>query len=527
MYFKLVNLTSMLIIPEIEEILNTYPEYPYQAAFTIPYWKQKLIAYVLSRIPNKHMVVETTKNQSKEDISNQFSIEAKLSLENVINQGIIKLLQENQNWKDQQFSVQDLSMDELNKELLSFNTNNNNPMSLLDGRLCITLGQDQLNPNMVSYCLVPLTNINHILNKYECYGKLREQTNEILTQKVSDIEQRYREMSMLNELNDCLQMCETRLEVYQVLNRLLPYLLPDTKGGVFKLNFFNNSVESLARWGLFLESQFSVMAQDFSALHQGYFNQISDHKSSLLSTYIHRQPRESDSLVISLMAVDDNLEFLYVANNHPKELSYFQEQLVQIIAKKTALTLSNLLLRDNIQHQAISDALTGLFNRRYFQETLEREIHREPGTGSSIGIVMIDVDNFKNINDIFGHNFGDLALQGLARCLQKQVQNSDMVCRYGGEEFIIMFYDISLEDTFNRAEQIRQKVMNLKILTQEDSPLRMTVSIGVANFPQHGKTYNSLIESADRALYSAKQQGRNCTVVSQSLCNKDLSSDLC
>lgn len=212
------------------------------------------------------------------------------------------------------------------------------------------------------------------------------------------------------------------------------------------------------------------------------------------------------------MSESNQLDCFYIINEDPSPFTLAQQQLIQIIVKKTALTLSKLLFLEKLEQQAFHEPLTNLFNRRYFEEKLQGEIHRASQRQSSLCIVMIDVDHFNRINDIFGHKFGDLALQTLAKVFKENVQTSDIVCRYGGEEFIIIFSDTSLEDTYERAETIRKKVNNLIIDDGELCLRTMTISLGVACFPQHGKTYTSLIISANRALDNAKQQGRNCTV---------------
>ncbi|MDF0554766.1 diguanylate cyclase [Kamptonema sp. UHCC 0994] len=168
---------------------------------------------------------------------------------------------------------------------------------------------------------------------------------------------------------------------------------------------------------------------------------------------------------------------------------------------------------ENLLHdQCIRDPVTGLFNRRYLKEFLAREIERSTQAQESLGIIMLDIDYFKRFNDTFGHDAGDLVLQELSLFLQGQVHNSEIVCRYGGEEFILILPESSLEDARQRAEQVRLGVKHLNLKYHGQSLDTITVSLGIACFPEHGKTGTEAIGAADAALYRAKAQGRDRVV---------------
>jgi diguanylate cyclase (GGDEF)-like protein len=169
-------------------------------------------------------------------------------------------------------------------------------------------------------------------------------------------------------------------------------------------------------------------------------------------------------------------------------------------------------LQAQLREQAIRDPLTGLFNRRYLEETLGREVARAGRAGSAIGVILMDVDDFKTINDTFGHEAGDLMLQAIAQRLRLQTRRSDVVCRHGGEEFLAVLPGASVEITRQRAEQMRQALQALRV-PHGDDELRTTLSFGVAAFPRHGQTAEDVLRSADQALYLAKAQGRNRVVV--------------
>jgi len=170
--------------------------------------------------------------------------------------------------------MQDLSIHFLNLEILSLNYDHSISSILPDGRIYLSLGKNQISCNLVTHFPVLITDTQDIFTKYDFSEKLLQQTNEILDHKVRELELRNREMSILNDLNYCFQLCETKISIYQSFNKLVPFLLPGTKGGLFQLNLLTDCVESLTSWGVFLDSEISHMAQDFWALHQTYLHRM-------------------------------------------------------------------------------------------------------------------------------------------------------------------------------------------------------------------------------------------------------------
>jgi len=166
------------------------------------------------------------------------------------------------------------------------------------------------------------------------------------------------------------------------------------------------------------------------------------------------------------------------------------------------------ILQESLRAQAVRDPLTDLFNRRYLEETLEREISRAQRTGNSVSVMMIDFDNFKEVNDQFTHLIGDQALLAFANILKKTSRREDIVCRYGGDEFLLILPDLAAEDAYARAEAWRKSVSDLLFETPRGK-MNVTVSIGLASFPLDGTTATDLITTADQAMYSAKENGKN------------------
>ena len=176
-----------------------------------------------------------------------------------------------------------------------------------------------------------------------------------------------------------------------------------------------------------------------------------------------------------------------------------------------------------LREQAVTDPLTGLYNRRYLWEFLRREWVRAKRKNESIAVIMIDLDHFKRINDAHGHQAGDFVLVAVAALLRNQIRSSDIVCRYGGEEFALVLPEASLENVRLRAEHIRAAIGRLNLRHQGVPLGRITASLGVALFPHHADSPDSLIRAADEAMYEAKHVGRDRTIFSPPL-HRELNS---
>ena len=171
-------------------------------------------------------------------------------------------------------------------------------------------------------------------------------------------------------------------------------------------------------------------------------------------------------------------------------------------------------LKEKLHEQAIRDPLTGVFNRRFMMESLEREVERANREGYPLSLVMMDIDHFKSVNDVYGHLAGDQVLKELARFLEYETRKSDIVCRYGGEEFVVLMPKISAVNARRRAESWRAEIQ-VSQTAYGDSLISVTISMGIAVKEDSTLTCDGLISRADLALYSAKQAGRNNTVVWQ------------
>jgi diguanylate cyclase (GGDEF)-like protein/PAS domain S-box-containing protein len=178
------------------------------------------------------------------------------------------------------------------------------------------------------------------------------------------------------------------------------------------------------------------------------------------------------------------------------------------------------LLRAELQEQAVRDSLTNVYNRRFLADVMDREIAQAGRNEKPASVVILDIDFFKQFNDTYGHRCGDFVLQYIARFLDDRIRRGDVLCRYGGEEFVIFMPNAPLEAAYQRAENLRNKLANA-FIEYEGLHLKTSFSAGVAGFPTHGSTSDAILNAADKALYQAKDSGRNRVILNESAVSQE------
>jgi diguanylate cyclase (GGDEF)-like protein len=181
-------------------------------------------------------------------------------------------------------------------------------------------------------------------------------------------------------------------------------------------------------------------------------------------------------------------------------------------AATAATALANLNLRETLRFQSVRDPLTGLFNRRYLEDLLGVEVGRAVRKTRPLSLIMLDVDHFKQFNDAHGHEAGDNVLRALASVFTRVIRKEDLACRYGGEEFILVMPEAPTDIALGRAQRIADEARHVVVRHEGRNLGPITISAGIASFPDHGATADSLIAAADAALYRAKAQGRDCVI---------------
>lgn len=347
--------------------------------------------------------------------------------------------------------------------------------------------------------------------------KLAEQAlqklNQVLEERVSELKDRNAEMLLLNGISDYLQSCLTVKEACASITTLSRPLFPECSGGIFILSNSRNYLEVVTSWGNDLASQVLFSLQDCWALRRGRPHRVTIEQQDLLCNHTQAEYPPTETLCIPLTAQGEILGLLYVCASKPELLTEPRQQLARTIAEQLSLAIANITLREKLQNQSIRDPLTSLFNRRYLEEFLTKEVARAQRNQYQIGIIMLDIDHFKNFNDTLGHDAGDFVLTEIGHLLKNSVRVSDLACRYGGEEMTLILPEATLEETHHKAEEIREGIAKLKLNYNDKILGKVTASFGVACYPNHGITGNAVIQAADRALYEAKAAGRNRVVI--------------
>jgi diguanylate cyclase (GGDEF)-like protein len=319
---------------------------------------------------------------------------------------------------------------------------------------------------------------------------------------------RSRELDLLNRMGGLLQACAAEDEAYAVFARFIGELFPSTSGAVFAIAASRNMMERRTTWGAPSDGGIVFQPDDCWALRSGRLYVVESAASGLFCNHLP-DPPPATYVCVPLIAQGESLGILYLGSQTAVPWPESLQRLAATVADQLGLAVANLQLRQMLQNQSIHDPLTGLFNRRYFEVTLERELKRAERHGAGVGIVIIDLDHFKQLNDTFGHDAGDMVLREVARLLQSSIRVSDVACRYGGEEFILVFIDADVTVAQERAERVRAAASQLFLSHHGQSIGTVRLSAGVAVFPVHGKSGEALVQAADAALYQAKRAGRD------------------
>jgi diguanylate cyclase (GGDEF)-like protein/PAS domain S-box-containing protein len=336
--------------------------------------------------------------------------------------------------------------------------------------------------------------------------------NEQLRGLVEESNERSRQVLLLQEMSEIFLSCQTSGETYSAITHFGPKFFPDYAGVLYLLNSTKDLFEMTAVWGEAPRMEMSFGKDECWSLSRSRAYPVADSGSSMNCRHV-AAPLPGAYLCVPMMAQGEVMGILHLhkMTQEIKEQMAGIAQFATSVAEVMALALANLKLRETLRNQAIRDGLTGLFNRRYLEETLDRELSRSKRQGSPLAVIMLDLDHFKEYNDTYGHHAGDELLMALGELIQEQNRGEDIACRYGGEEFLLIMPGAPLEAALNRAEELNRSVKNLH--TRNTSLKPITISAGVAIFPDHGGAGMEVIQAADAALYRAKAEGRDRVLV--------------
>ncbi|MDQ3289280.1 MAG: diguanylate cyclase [Pseudomonadota bacterium] len=309
-----------------------------------------------------------------------------------------------------------------------------------------------------------------------------------------------------------LQSCNSIEEAASVTARVISELWPASGGRCYVLRASQNLAETASRFGDEpIASADLLQPEQCWALRRGQPHRTDPRHGQVRCDHLDSTTSMAGvwTLCLPLMAQGASLGMLHVSALDKDVDADVDSAALEAIAEQLSLALANLHLRDTLRVQSIRDPLTGLFNRRYLEENLMREVQRCERRGLPLSVLMLDVDHFKRFNDEHGHAAGDALLSKIGQTLSAMTRSEDIACRYGGEEFTIVLPETDAADARHRAEDIRAAIASTTVQYMRQSLGPNTASIGVATFPQDGDHPERLLAVADAGLYRAKSAGRN------------------
>ena len=349
-----------------------------------------------------------------------------------------------------------------------------------------------------------------------------KRSNQQLAVWINELQERKNKMDLLENVSDALQPCNSLDEVFQVLVKYAEEIFPNQPGALYLYDINTHVLQQSAVWGEF-SGDSSWAAESCYAWQSGKPHVSPGTKNRLLCK--HDQNHGSDEMMYlcaPLIAQGERVGVLYLrrkVNDFSEGEQYdsveFWKSMAMMITERLGFVILNMKLRNELANQSMRDPLTGMYNRRYLEESVQREIPRSIRYKRSFGLIMIDIDNLEAVSETMGYAAGNAVLQAFGKFLLSQIRSSDVGCRLGGNEFIMLLPEASLEDTANRAELFRMGGKNIRVLFGGHHLKTMTLSIGVAAFPQHGESVEELVEAVGKALAQARAKGRDQVVVAE------------
>jgi diguanylate cyclase (GGDEF)-like protein/PAS domain S-box-containing protein len=336
----------------------------------------------------------------------------------------------------------------------------------------------------------------------------RNQLDQRNEKTMEELKQRTERATMLAKMGELLQSCQSRDEIFGAALGFGPKIFAANPGALALLNSSRSLVQVTGSWSGCQLPVPEFDPADCWALRTGHPHLVV--AGDPTARCAHASGVDQTYLCVPILAQGETLGILHLqATNDAPQMNAVEIPFHTTFAGQVGLSIANIALRQALRTQSVRDPLTGLYNRRYLEETLEREVRRAGRAVQSLGILMIDLDYFKKVNDTYGHQAGDSVLRETASLLAAGIRAEDFVCRFGGEEFVVVLPTADKEASRGRAERLRLKMRDLTVMHQGISLGMVTISVGVAAFPDDGLSPKELISAADAALYRAKRGGRD------------------
>jgi diguanylate cyclase (GGDEF)-like protein/PAS domain S-box-containing protein len=353
-------------------------------------------------------------------------------------------------------------------------------------------------------------------NAQEAIKQARDNLEEALNQ----LERRNQQNKIIIEMRDMIEVTEAMHELPPVIISNMKRLFPGSAGALFYRDLGKQEMEKIATWNEFPDDvdKGTIACKDCPAYTKGHPYIVDDTSTNDICPSMKNTTARLYAC-IPIMERGEVIGLLHIRDSESLSAEARKRLLIELketsapIYAYLSLSISNLRLTESLKNQAIKDPLTGLFNRRFLMESFNKEIARASRKKTNISIVMIDIDHFKKFNDEWGHAAGDELLTRLGKFFMENIRESDIACRYGGEEFVILMPEINASTAFNRIDKMREEVKKLKVHYDNQLLPHIALSMGISEYPANGNGVDELLRLADEALYKAKQEGRDRVII--------------
>jgi diguanylate cyclase (GGDEF)-like protein/PAS domain S-box-containing protein len=341
--------------------------------------------------------------------------------------------------------------------------------------------------------------------------------NQEMTARVEDLDRLNHESALIAEMSSLLQACQEDEEAHHVLSLYGERLFPRNSGRFFSLSE-DGALDVRSEWGS-PAGEATFPSSSCWALRRGARHTTESGDDRLGCQHLRGAALERGVCVpvmtregpVGLLSIQSDLAEPGAAEDRAT-VSHLGAGLLESLAGRFGQALANIQLRRRLHEESVRDPLTGLYNRRHLEQVLEWEVRRAQRSSSSLAVVIADVDHFKRFNDEHGHDVGDRALRAVAQVLAESVRGEDCVCRFGGEEFVLVLPTADSAQAAARAETIREALARFALPLSDGTSGAVRLSFGVASFPNDASNPKDLLGRADVALYRAKDAGRNQVV---------------
>ncbi len=337
--------------------------------------------------------------------------------------------------------------------------------------------------------------------------------NQEMNDNIAQLEMLNKALLLSNDMSEMLQRCFSDEDVFSVIKDYSEQFFSGCSGALYLIDKDPHQLNTVMKFGE-IKLQESFEKEDCWAFRLSCLFQSDVHRSHMACKHLNlSKDKENKGLCVPLIFQDQffGLFSLLLTTEETVET----RQLVLMVANRAAATLANIRLVEKLRRQSLIDPLTGLSNRRHMTKVLNETFDLSNNCKSTFAVVMIDLDNFKQLNDCYGHRMGDEILEKVGDFLSTHIRSTDTACRYGGDEFTLILPGMSLNDVIARTQTLFSKMKNLSFTVNGEIVYQLEASIGIACYPEHGHNYDQILQAADAALYKAKERGRNQVVLAE------------